>query len=246
MSRRIIELEEEIKIIENELLELKSLHSNNPFKKVKINSEINKKEKELLKTKRQLQEANKMKYYFFGYGVIFVVIIVICIIGAMNEGNSYIDNDNSEKYYEHELNIEQDNTNENTQSEYTNKEDEEKNELDDTNISKDTFSFDIAFYRSTKTEKIFYIFDSSNNKVIYLIHGRKTNTYHEGTYSGDLDSEFDVTIVYDNSENSFTRHFKRNGRKIEIYYENGSVDTSYSSCSIDDAKKYLLETDYFN
>ena len=51
-----------------------------------------------------------------------------------------------------------DNTNENTQSEYTNKEDEEKNELDDTNISKDTFSFDIAFYRSTKTEKIFYIF----------------------------------------------------------------------------------------
>ena len=48
MSRRKIELEEEIKIIENELLELKSRHSNNPFKKVKINSEINKKEKESL------------------------------------------------------------------------------------------------------------------------------------------------------------------------------------------------------
>ena len=112
MSKKTSNLEKEIKSIEDDILTLKSQNFINPLKKVKINSTIKKKEKELSKKKRQLQESNRMKYYVFGSGILLIVIFLICTIGAINEGDSYKDNDNSDNHYETIISDESNNENE--------------------------------------------------------------------------------------------------------------------------------------
>ena len=91
------------------------------------------------------------------------------------------------------------------------------------------FIYDRAVCKPAWRSETCYAFDSKSNKAIKVIRDHGKYSYHEGTYSGDLDNEFEVDFG-------------------SIYAPEFKDGVCKNNCSdaLTTVKHYLQETSYFS